>query len=395
MLNFIVETKQEYTTQLVNVLTPLIFEGIESIYQEALHSSSPDNTLKNFQLFLKKIPKWNNDMIKRETERIMNNSKSYSWLEDLIRATLKSNIIVLTYNPSVKSQTKIDPLFYKNIDINDFIHKIYIECARDLWNNPYLFYHNFPPIELKRNQRDAIYTIKECIKEAIRKLLPVKHILNIYLGEEIEYGSPDDNFEKSISEVEGKNLSKLIKLDLQNQDNKLDHKLDEKLDHKLDDKLSEKLSDKFSEKLSEKLSEKFEGMLDDNSDVKTSDNYIPKLEYKPIIDEKEKNDSSDNNTVGSRILNILNNKDLKLTDNVTSSDNFVQLNSNIDNKIKKILENDLGESETSISNNLNDKYHEVFSNSVVNQNNSVNDTSSMNLTNNKNKTKFFANYLQF
>jgi hypothetical protein len=199
MLNFLVETKQEYTTQLVNVLTPLIFEGLESIYQEALTNSPEENVLKNFQLFLKRIPKWNNEIISRETDRIMNNSKSYSWLEDLIKATLKANIVVLTYNPSLKNQIKLDPSFYQNIKINDFIHKIYIECARDLWNNPYLFYHKFPPIELKRNQRDSIISIKECIREAIRKLLPVKHILQIYLGEEMESGEPDNNFEKSLS----------------------------------------------------------------------------------------------------------------------------------------------------------------------------------------------------
>ena len=31
----------------------------------------------------------------------------------------------------------------QNIKIEDFIHKIYIECARELWNNPYLFYPIF------------------------------------------------------------------------------------------------------------------------------------------------------------------------------------------------------------------------------------------------------------
>ena len=119
MINFLVETKQEYTTQLVNILTPLILEGIESIYNEVLPISNPGDILKNFQLFLKKIPKWNNEIINCETERILNNSKSYSWLEDLIKATLKANIVVLTYNPSLKNQVKVDPNMYQNIKIND------------------------------------------------------------------------------------------------------------------------------------------------------------------------------------------------------------------------------------------------------------------------------------
>ena len=126
MINFLVETKQEYTTQLINILTPIVYEGLQSIYQEVVKISTPDNILKNFQLFMQRIPKWNNEMIHNETQRIMNNSKSYAWLEDLIKATLKANIIVLTYNPNIANQIKVDPLLYQNIKIDDFVHKIYI-----------------------------------------------------------------------------------------------------------------------------------------------------------------------------------------------------------------------------------------------------------------------------
>jgi hypothetical protein len=118
------------------------------------------------------------------------------------------------YNPTKKTQEKVDPSFYNNISIFDFIHKVYIECAREIWNNPYLLYHNYPPIEIKRNQRDCMNIIKECIKEALRKLLPVKHILSIYLGEDFEENINDNHFEKSITEVDEKNLTKIIKKDL-------------------------------------------------------------------------------------------------------------------------------------------------------------------------------------
>ena len=94
MINFFVETKSEYTTQLVNVLTPIIFEGVQSIYTEALKvSNDANNVLKVFQSFLKRIPKWNPEMIKQESDRIMNNSKSYAWLPDLVKATVKANIL--------------------------------------------------------------------------------------------------------------------------------------------------------------------------------------------------------------------------------------------------------------------------------------------------------------
>ena len=313
MSNFLVETKQEYTTQLTNILTPLVYEGLQSIYNEVIKISTSDNVLKHFQIAMQRIPKWNNEMIQNETERIMNNSKSYSWLEDLIKATLKANIIVLTYNPSTSQQVNVDPELYQNIKIVDFIHKIYVECARELWNNPYLFYHSYPPIELKRNQRDCVLLIKDCIKEALRKLLPVKHILQIYLGEEMEVDVPNDNFNKSISEIEEKNLNKLIIKDLNLQPEKPllieDKSLPNKILHTTEN------NNRIEHSI---IKPRF------NVDSVTINGINAKTQ-------------TTNDTVGAKILGIINNKDIKLTENRTSSDEL-PVNS-IDPQIKKILEN--------------------------------------------------------
>jgi hypothetical protein len=371
MSNFLVETKQEYTTQLTNVLTPLVYEGLQSIYNEVIKISTSDNVLKHFQIAMQRIPKWNNEIIQNETERIMNNSKSYSWLEDLIKATLKANIIVLTYNPSTTQQIKVDPQLYQNIKITDFIHKIYVECARELWNNPYLFYHNYPPIELKRNQRDCVSLIKDCVKEALRKLLPVKHILQIYLGEEMEVGLPDNNFDKSISEIEEKNLNKLIRKDLNLQSDKpllIEDKsllIEDKSNNNVQKILNNTSENNIIEPSKENIESKF------NVDSVTINGINAKTQ-------------STNDTVGAKILGIINNKDIKLTENRTSSEELPV--NNIDPKIKRILEKDLNESETSVSNNPNDKFQEVFSNSIQKE-------VVVNEKNNKDKAKFFANYL--
>ena len=415
-MNFLVETKHEYTTQLINILTPLIYEGLVSIYNDAFAISTQDNIFRNFQSFMKQIPKWNNELITRETTRILNNSRSYTWLEDLIKATLKANIIVLTYNPSLKNQIKIDSNFYQNIKIEDFIHKIYIECARELWSNPYLFYHNYPPIELKRNQRDTILLIKDCIKEAIRKLLPVKHILEIYLGEEMETGDPDDKFENSISEIEQKNLSKLIKKDL-GLDNKkdlgfdnikelgFDNKKDLGLDNKKELGLDNKKELGLDNKKELGLDNKKELGLDNKKELNT---FIPQILNNTSLSENKLH-NTDNHTVGSKILNIINNKDLNFSDNKTSSNdlnisfkNSPKTSSSKNNndrnkylkttspnnnlKLNNILKNDLGDSETSIELN-NKNFHEMFSNSVMED-----DLPNNNIIN-KAKAQFFSSYL--
>ena len=231
MSNFLVETKNEYTTHLVNILTPLIFEGLQSIYKESLELAGTNDILKIFQSCLKRIPKWNQSMVDKETNRILTSTHSYNWLNDLIKATLKATLIVLMYNPTCKIQTKINPSFYQDIKTSAFIHTVYIECARELWNNPYLLYHNYPPIEIKRNQRDCMNIIKDCIKEALRKLLPVKHILQVYLGEDMQLNNMDDQFEKVMTDAEEHNLTKLIQKDLANDNVDVNDKHDQSVAH--------------------------------------------------------------------------------------------------------------------------------------------------------------------
>ena len=444
MINFFVETKLEYTTQLVNILTPLIYEGVQSIYAESLKvSNEANNVLKVFQSFLKRIPKWNEEMIKQETERILNSTKSFSWLHDLVKATIKANIIVLTYNPNClvppgyKLQTKIDPKFYENIKIEDFIHKIYIECARELWNNPYLMYHQYPAIELKRNQRDTIHLIKDSIKDGIRKLLPVKEILELYLGEELEPNIPNDNFDRNITEADEKNIQKLIrreltntnpvtrienfsnsnlvklegqdmlvKLDQREVSNKLDprevsNKLDPReVSNKLD---THEILNKINTKEPIKTNSQIGG--DEKKDLESK---ILEIINKPSTEDKNNNTSSyvspknKSYEKTSELDDSPMTKATKVSSNHTSPKKNDKKNETIDDKIKHILEKNLGETDlnTSLSYRpeTNEKdYQEIFSNNVggggTDKNEIKNDTKEKDSS--KSKRKFFNNYLNF
>lgn len=390
MLNILVETKNEYITHLINILTPLIFEGLQSIYREAQKTSDATDILKIFQTYLKRIPKWNQNLIDQETERIINSSHSYGWLGDLIKATLKSSLIVLMYNPTKKIQEKVDSSFYKNISTSDFIHKVYIECAREIWNNPYLLYHNYLPIEIKRNQRDCMMIIKDCIKEALRKLLPVKHILSIYLGEDIEEDINDNQFEKSITEAETKNLTKIIKKDLSS-NKELDYTIFEK-DIPKDN--SESKSD--SKTIGSKILNIIKPVeTDKQKPVETNKQKSVETNKQKLIETTRKSESNTsvisnfdkNESKNVPMQNIEYKQPPKSPELSSSDDTFKEIpealsitgslnetseldsetdkvNDNLDNKIKKILNNDLLETEfdTSLT-DLNGKYQEMFSNS--------------------------------
>jgi len=416
MINGLVEKKYEYTIQLVNILTSLIYEGLNSIYTEALKSSiGTENILKVFQSFLRRIPKWEPEIIKQETNRIMTSSKSEDWLPNLVKASLKANMCILVYNPSLKIQNKIDSKYYKDIKIEDFIHKVYIECARELWNNPYLMYHQYPTIELKRNQRDTIILIKEAIKEAIRKLLPLKQMLELYLDDELELNNVND-IDKNISDVEQRNMLKLITKDLKGEiDNELSINSAVNDTTKVIDVTKEndatKLIDVIKENDTTKLidatkindttevnnsTKKLLDNINTTTSIKSTDNQNKNRTNNQLGGMSNINNEATQRDLNSEILNIINNDN---SNNEYYSPNKI-IGGNMDDKITNILKNELDVSdlETSLSYHAetnDNNYQEIFANSIApqlaknqyqNKGNSIKDTS-------KNKRKFFNNYL--
>ena len=130
-INYVVDAKTEYTKQLQTLLVPRIYEGIESIYDDANYNNTY-NVLHTFQKLLREIPKWNKDIIDGETNRILEVTQC-DWLENLITAVFVSNTKILTAIKIKDHEGKIDVSIPR---VSHFIHRCYIEVARELYKNP-------------------------------------------------------------------------------------------------------------------------------------------------------------------------------------------------------------------------------------------------------------------
>lgn len=177
------EIKNEYTEHLVDTLTPYIYEGLNSMYQSAVETAkkaiAEDKILIIFQKILQSVPEWNQLRIEEETNRIKQMSNTNDYMDDLVRAVVKSNIILLAYSNNISSI--VGQAFYSTLTTQSFIHKCYIECSKDAHNNPFLFFHDIEPMDLKRNQIMINRNIQSGIIRAIRKILPISLILKEYL----------------------------------------------------------------------------------------------------------------------------------------------------------------------------------------------------------------------
>ena len=211
-MNFIVETKKEYTINLINIITPFLYEGFNSIYDEAIKNSPRKEELKYFQKCLQCIPLWKDEIIKLECKRIMLESSCSDILEDLLNAVVKANIIVLSnVTPDSKNHTHIN----FTVDFNKFIHHSYIEAARSIFQNPFLFLRNVTDNEKSRNRKETLEIIKIAIEETIRKMIPLDLVLKKYLGKTFDDNkiNIDPITEESITIRDKNTLIHLLKTD--------------------------------------------------------------------------------------------------------------------------------------------------------------------------------------
>jgi hypothetical protein len=93
--------------------------------------------------------------------------------------------------------------YQKKIDINipkleDFIHKIYINVARKIYKNVYLFEIKISPLEIQKNNRELEIIVQECILNTIRDSIPVETILKAYMDETCEEDVIEEIKEKPV-----------------------------------------------------------------------------------------------------------------------------------------------------------------------------------------------------
>ena len=180
------ESRNEWCSRLVTIFTPLVVEGVRSIFSESwklcLDNDEVNKYLMTFQNLLSRVPKWNNEILEEERKRIVERS-GCNYLEDLITCVHIIQLKVLTCIRVGNRQKKIDISIPK---LDSFIHKVYINVARKVYKNVYLFEKNISPLLVQKNQRELELMIQECILAAIRDSIPTEDIIRAYMDESTE-----------------------------------------------------------------------------------------------------------------------------------------------------------------------------------------------------------------
>lgn len=180
------ESRNEFTARLVNILTPHVIEGVRSIFDEAwklcADNDEESKYLMTFQNFLSRVPKWNSTIIEQECTRIKERS-SCNYIEELIACVHVVQLKSLTCMRVGMKNKKV------NVDVpkaTDFVHNVYINVARKLYTNVYLFERNVHSLQAQRNRREIEIIVQECIMNSMRDTIPIEKLLKIYMDPTIE-----------------------------------------------------------------------------------------------------------------------------------------------------------------------------------------------------------------
>ncbi len=193
------EARNEWCSRLVGIFCPLVQEGIRSIYNEACklceETGENEKYLMTLQNLLSRIPTWNNVIIEEECKRLIERS-GCTYLEDLITCV---HIIQLKVITSVRVGNKQKKIDISIPDLDTFVHKVYINTARKVYRNIYLFEKNISPLQVQKNNREFELIVQECIMTTIRDSIPTEQIIRAYMDE-----SEEQEEEVIIEEVDNK-----------------------------------------------------------------------------------------------------------------------------------------------------------------------------------------------
>jgi hypothetical protein len=181
--NVLSDSKNEWSILFMNYISPHIIDGFRSIFNSAVDLCSKtdemDKYLMTFQNLLTRIRDWNQQIIEKEKERIVGLCKC-TYLEELLTCV---HIIQLKLLSSVRVGSENKKITINVPDFTTFLHQVYINIARKLYTNIYLFEIEIPDLEIQKRNREFEIIVQTCIMNTIRERMPIEELLRQYIDE--------------------------------------------------------------------------------------------------------------------------------------------------------------------------------------------------------------------
>ncbi len=200
--------KTQLREHLASLLISPIADGFWSIQASATELCSrnrtPDQVIRTFQNMLTKIPEWSDVTLRTEVERIKTVSRC-GYLDDLIMGVFISYMKSFASLHYAGGDIQID---FDRPTLERFVHEVYIQSARKLWQVAYLFKTTGVTAETQARSRYEVENIiNQCLEQVIRSFLPWDSITKKYFSQSQSEPQPQPEPEPEPEPEEKKSVS--------------------------------------------------------------------------------------------------------------------------------------------------------------------------------------------
>ena len=234
----------------------------------------------------------------------------------------------------------------KKIDINipqlkDFIHKVYIQSARKIYTNIYLFEKDIAPLQKQKNNREIELLVKESILNAVRESIPVEQILRSYLEETVEEEIKEEYIEE-VKQLDDKKETDEIKVESVKEDkeekeekeeivvkkNETKPELETEISKEIEKKKEDNLEDKLKLEIKEEKSAENKGIsFSDVDNVIDSNKNESTIEAPKTIEALE--EISEQRTEDRKLQELLDNRNEGLDEKISILEEPITLNTDV------------------------------------------------------------------
>jgi hypothetical protein len=167
------DAERRFSRKLVDAMLPELIQTFWDVWEDTKKENKDRKLVENYRQNLRKVKgEWSNVKVKQHVANII---KECPLFPRLIAAVFVIHVKILSSIRIDKSSKKISLKLPSN-DV--FVHTCFIECARDMYEEPWVITDE-KPVSERRTELNTRFT--KCIRETIENLVPTEEILNTYL----------------------------------------------------------------------------------------------------------------------------------------------------------------------------------------------------------------------
>ena len=169
--------------KLKDMLKKHIYNGLSETYRTVYQMTGGQRTLMAFQVALDGIRDLSKSKLDTDYRVLLTVLNRNNFTEYLLELTIKSAFYEYARRALQNAGLNCKNLNLDLIDVlkgPEFVHSVYVNAAREIWMQPHLFSHEYPPHVQLENQRKTLIIIDQSVEKSVRDGVDLNKIITAY-----------------------------------------------------------------------------------------------------------------------------------------------------------------------------------------------------------------------